>query len=131
MFSHVMIGVNDIKQAKKFYDAIMGVLGCSEGKIDKKGRCFYLDDKVFLGLTKPINGEAASCGNGMTIGFKVNSYELVDAWHHAGISHGGVSCEEPPGIRASSATRQVYLAFLRDPDGNKLCAKHDMSLSVS
>ena len=107
----------------RFYDAIMAVLGHAEGLVDEKECCLYLIDNGVLGLTKPINGEAATHGNGMTIGFKVSSSELVDAWHAAGLAHGGTAYKEPPGIRAS-ASRSLYLAYLRAPAGNKLCATH-------
>lgn len=123
MFSHIMVGSDDIEKSKVFYDAILSVLGYPPGVIDAKGRCLYINSNGVLGLTKPINGEATTHGNGMTIGFKVDSPELVDAWHAAGIENGGVTCEDPPGVRAS-AERKLYLAYLRDPFGNKLCAAH-------
>lgn len=123
MFSHIMVGSDDIEKSKAFYDAILSVLGYPQGVIDAKGRCLYINSNGVLGLTKPINGEEATHGNGMTIGFKVDSPELVDAWHAAGIENGGVTCEDPPGVRAS-AERKLYLAYLRDPFGNKLCAAH-------
>lgn len=123
MFSHVMIGSNDIEQSKAFYDAILAVLGYPAGVIDGKGRCLYLSQTGVLGITKPVNGEPATHGNGMTIGFKVSSPELVDAVHAAGIANGGVTCEDPPGLRISGE-RKMYLAYLRDPAGNKICATH-------
>lgn len=123
MFSHIMVGSNDIEKSRAFYDAILSVLGYPKGFIDSKGRCMYLSEQGVLGVTKPINGEAATHGNGMTIGFKVSSPELVDAWHAAGVANGGTTCEEPPGERVSPE-RKLYLAYLRDPAGNKLCAAH-------
>lgn len=123
MFSHIMLGSNDIQASKKFYDAIMGILGYAEGVIDDSGRCLYISDSGVFVLTKPINGEKATHGNGMTIGFSVPSPELVDAWHDAGVTNGGVTCENPPGLR-DSGRRKMYLAYLRDPTGNKLCATH-------
>lgn len=125
MFSHIMIGSDDIDKSKVFYDAILSVLGYNEGIIDRKGRCMYISEQGVLGITKPINGEEASHGNGMTIGFKVTSPELVDAWHAAGIANGGITCEDPPGVR-ESPERKLYLAYLRDPYGNKICAAHYM-----
>ena len=125
MFSHIMLGANDIEQSKSFYDAILKVLGHSSGVLDEVGRCFYLTEGGIFALTKPINGEAATHGNGMTIGFKADTPELVDAWHAAGVAAGGVSCEEPPGVR-TNGQRQLYLAYLRDPSGNKICATHYM-----
>lgn len=126
MFSHVTLGVSDMERSKKFYDAIMTALGYPAGVMDEKGRCFYLSDQGMLGLTYPINGEPASHGNGSTIGFSVDSPETADAWHQAGIESGGVTCEDPPGVREGSG-RQYYLAYLRDPDGNKLCVLHFLS----
>lgn len=123
MFSHVMIGSNDIAASKRFYDAIMQVLGYGEGVMDARGRCMYLSQSGVLGLTKPIDGEPASHGNGMTVGFTVSSPELVDQWHAIGLESGGVACEEPPGVRGSGQ-RRLYLAYLRDPSGNKICATH-------
>ena len=128
MFSHIMLGTNDIAQSKKFYDSIMEVLGYSEGVIDDKGRCFYRSTEGVFGLTVPINGEVATHGNGMTIGFKVGSTEVVDAWHNIGLKNGGETCEEPPGLRVSG-NRKLYLGYLRDPSGNKLCATHIVSLA--
>lgn len=125
MFSHIMVGANDLEASKAFYDATLKVLGCSEGVMDSKGRCFYLSDTGVLALTLPLNGEPATHGNGMTIGFKAESPEQVDAWHAAGLAHGGVTCEDPPGVR-TSPERKLYLAYLRDPAGNKLCAAHFM-----
>lgn len=126
MFSHIMMGSNDIESSKKFYDAIMTVLGYGEGMLDPKERCIYFGNGVMLGITKPVNGEPASNGNGTTVGFNVDSPELVDAWHAAGLENGGSSCEEPPGVR-NIADRKLYLAYLRDPSGNKLCAMHNMA----
>lgn len=123
MFSHVMIGSNDIAASKRFYDAIMQVLGYNEGVMDARGRCMYMSPTGVLGITKPINGEPASHGNGMTIGLVVTSPELVDEWHAVGLKNGGVACEEPPGVRGTGQ-RQLYLAYLRDPSGNKICATH-------
>lgn len=125
MFSHIMVGANDLEVSKAFYDAILKVLGYPEGVVDEKGRYFYLSEHGVLALTLPINGEPATHGNGMTIGFKADSPEQVEAWHAAGLAHGGVTCEDPPGVRSSSE-RTLYLAYLRDPAGNKLCAVHFM-----
>lgn len=123
MFSHIMIGANDIGKSKAFYDAVLGTLGVQPGFTDDKGRVFYRTDDGIFALTKPINGEPATAGNGSTIGFAASSPEQADAWHAAGVAHGGSSCEDPPGMRQGS-TGKLYLAYLRDPDGNKLCALH-------
>lgn len=126
MFSHVMLGANDIQESKAFYDAILGVVGCKPGVMDEKGRCFWFTKTGVFAITKPLNGEPACNGNGSTIGFAMESPEQADAWHAAGIGNGGVTCEDPPGVRQGS-TGQIYLAYLRDPAGNKICALHRMS----
>jgi catechol 2,3-dioxygenase-like lactoylglutathione lyase family enzyme len=121
MFSHVMLGANDISASKKFYDAILGAIGIPPGKIDEKGRVFYMTKTGVFAITKPINDEPACPANGGTIGFAVESQEMADLWHAAGIANGGTACEEPPGVREGS-TMKLYLAYLRDPAGNKICA---------
>lgn len=121
MFSHVMIGANDIAASKKFYDATLGALGVPPGRIDEKGRVFYMTKTGIFIVTKPINGEPASAANGGTIGFAAETPEHCHAWHEAGLANGGVACEDPPGVREGS-TVKLYLAYLRDPVGNKICA---------
>ena len=123
MFSHVMLGTNDIQASKKFYDATLGALGYKEGVIDEKGRCFYYTKSGVFGLSIPIDGAPACHGNGSTLGFLAKTPELADAWHAAGLANGGIACEEAPGIRGSG-DNQLYLAYLRDPAGNKICALH-------
>lgn len=123
MFSHVMIGSNDLERSKKFYDALFTAIGGREGRVDPKGRIMYLKDGGIFLITKPINGEPATHGNGCTLGFSVTGPEQAHAWHEAGIAAGGTPIEEDPGIR-SGAGVNLYLAYLRDPDGNKICAMH-------
>ncbi len=123
MFSHVMLGSDDIDRSKTFYDAIVGALGGKPGVVDPKGRLMYSHNGAALLLTKPIDGQPASCGNGSTVGFACDTPELADAWHKAGVEAGGKAIEDPPGIR-EGAGMKLYLAYLRDPDGNKLCALH-------
>ena len=121
MFSHIMVGANDISASTKFYDAIMGALGVPPGRADDKGRVFYRTKTGVFGITKPINGEPACAANGGTIGFAAESPEVADAWHAAGLANGGTTCEDPPGIREGGAVK-LYIAYLRDPAGNKICA---------
>ena len=123
MFSHVMVGANDVAAANTFYDAALGALGIPEGSYDDKGRVWYRTKHGVFSITKPINGEPAACANGATIGFLARSPEDVRAWHDAGVANGGTSCEDPPGERGNQFGR-LYLAYLRDLDGNKLCALH-------
>ena len=123
MFSHIMIGADDVEASKRFYDAALGALGHGAGVMDDRGRCFYRTSAGVFAITKPINGEPVTRGNGSTIGFAAKSPEEADAWHAAGIAHGGTTCEDPPGRRPESP---FYLAYLRDPSGNKICALHFM-----
>ncbi len=124
MFSHIMIGTNDLDRAKSFYDALLGTLGVPPARVDGH-RIFYMTPTGVFSVSTPIDGEPATCANGGTIGFACSSGEQADAWHAAGIANGGVTCEEPPGVRAGGMGK-MYLAYLRDPDGNKLCALHRM-----
>ncbi len=117
MFSHIMLGASDVETSKKFYDAILGALGHKPGNMDDKGRCIYMSNNGLFLLTPPIDGNPATHGNGSTIGFIAGSTAEVDAWHAAGIENGGTTCEDPPGLRDSG----LYLAYLRDPSGNKIC----------
>ena len=119
MFSHIMIGTNDLDKAKAFYDAVLGTLGVPAGAVDRN-RVFWRTPTGVFSVSLPIDGQPASWGNGATIGFACQSADLADAWHAAGLAHGGTSCEDPPGVR-EGATVKLYLAYLRDPDGNKIC----------
>lgn len=127
MFSHVMVGTNDIARAKRFYDAVLGVLGAGEPmrNVAATGhtRLFYRQAGGTFCVSEPINGEAATVGNGGTIGFQCSSPEQVQAFHATALAHGGVSVEDPPGLRAGQFG-PLYLAYVRDPDGHKLCALH-------
>ncbi|MEQ8860502.1 MAG: VOC family protein [Pseudomonadales bacterium] len=123
MFSHVMLGASDMDASKRFYDAVLGALGHAPGTMDPKGRCFYFADGGIFAITPPIDGKPASHGNGSTIGFAAASAEAADAWHAAGLANGGTTCEDPPGVR-DGTTGRLYLAYLRDPSGNKICALH-------
>ena len=120
MFSHIMIGSNDVARSKKFYDAVFAAIGGSPAAEDARGRLAYSHNGGRLMVTKPIDGKPASAANGGTIGFAMTSPEQVQAWHKAGVENGGTSIEDPPGIRQGAAG-QLYLAYLRDPDGHKLC----------
>jgi catechol 2,3-dioxygenase-like lactoylglutathione lyase family enzyme len=125
MFSHMMVGSNDIDRSKIFYDALFGAVGGKPGLADPHGRLVYLHKNNTFMVTKPIDGAAATIGNGCTIGFAMDNPEQTDAWHKAGTENGGTSIENPPGFRQGSFGA-IYLAYLRDPDGNKLCALYRM-----
>lgn len=126
MFSHIMVGANDVQESRAFYDAILGAMGHGPGVMDENGRCFYFTDTGIFAITKPINDEPACNGNGSTIGFAAADPAAADAWHAAGLANGGTDCEEPPGVREGGLGK-LYLAYLRDPSGNKLCALHRMA----
>ena len=127
MFNHVMVGTNDIERSKRFYDAVLGILGAGEPLRDvaKTGhtRLFYRHSGSVFCISEPINGELATFANGGTIGFKCNSPEQVKEFHDTAVSNGGSSTEEPPGLREGKLGA-MHLAYVRDPDGHKLCALH-------
>ena len=127
MFNHIMVGSNDIERSKRFYDAVLGTLGAGEPvrNTAKTGhvRLFYRHEGGTFCVSEPINGERATFANGGTIGFKCHSPEQVQVFHDTAVAHGGVSIEEAPGLRDGSLG-PLHLAYVRDPDGNKLCAIH-------
>ncbi len=127
MFSHVMVGTNDIERSRRFYDAVLGVLGAG-GPLENTAatghaRLFYRHDGGTFCVSEPIDGEAATIANGATIGFKCQSPEQVRQFHDVAVEYGGTSIEEPPGLR-KGAMGALFLAYVRDPDGHKLCAIH-------
>ena len=124
MFSHVMIGTNNLDKSKAFYDAVLGTLGVPAGVVDRH-RIFWRTPAGVFSVSLPIDGEPATLGNGSTIGFACPSAEQADAWHAAGLANGGTTCEDPPGVR-EGANGKLYLAYLRDPDGNKICGLYRM-----
>ena len=125
MFSHVMVGAKNIEESRAFYDKIFKVLGADPGKmypnLSGQKRYFYNFKGTTFCITEPIDGKPATVSNGATIGFNIDNTEQGDAWHKAGIENGGISIEEAPGIR-NYGKFSMYLAYLRDPTGNKLCA---------
>ena len=127
MFNHIMVGSNDIERSKRFYDAVLGLLGAGEPlrNVAASGhvRLFYRHDGNTLCVTEPINDEPATAANGATIGFKCNSPEQVQAFHDVAVANGGTSIEDAPGLRNGSLGA-LYLSYVRDPDGHKLCALH-------
>ena len=123
MYSHMMVGSNDIDRSKEFYDGLFASIGGKPAIKDDKGRLIYMHNGSMFLVTPPIDGAGATPGNGMTIGFSVSGPEQANAWHEAGVAHGGTAIEDPPGVRSGNGM-SLYLAYLRDPDGNKLCALH-------
>lgn len=123
MFTHIMVGANDLAESKAFYDAALGTLGIGPGFEDGNGRIFWSSPVANFAITKPISGKPACGADGGTIGFAAADTAAVDAWYAAGAANGGTPCEDPPGWR-EMGTMRLYLAYLRDPAGNKLCALH-------
>ena len=121
MFSHVMIGVKDLEASKTFYDAALGALGIRPGRVDPKGRAMYIHNGSIFMLTQPIDGNEACGANGGTIGFAAETPEAADAFHKAGLENGGTAIEDAPGWRENNDLK-LYLSYLRDPAGNKICA---------
>jgi catechol 2,3-dioxygenase-like lactoylglutathione lyase family enzyme len=122
MFSHVMLGAQDLEASRTFYDGLLATLGIGPG-FANKNRYFYRSPTGTFAISTPINGEPACHGNGSTLGFLAQSPEQVDAFHAAGLAHGGTTCEDPPGVREGPGGK-LYIAYLRDPSGNKICALH-------
>jgi catechol 2,3-dioxygenase-like lactoylglutathione lyase family enzyme len=121
MFSHVMVGSNDIARSKAFYDALFAAIGAKPAFHDDKNRLIYRHGGATFMVSPPLDGQPACHANGGTIGFTMDSPEQTAAWHDAGVAAGGTSIEDPPGLR-ELAFGKMHLAYLRDPDGNKLCA---------
>ena len=125
MFSQVMVGSNDIERSKRFYDAVLGVLGAGEAMENRNAagqmRLFYRHGGSSFCVTEPIDGEPATFANGGTLGFKCDSPEQVQQFHDVAVAHGGLSIEDPPGLR-HGAIGPMHLAYVHDPDGHKLCA---------
>lgn len=127
MFNHIMVGSNDIERAQRFYDAVLGVLGAGAPvrNIAPTGhvRLFYRHDGSSFCVSEPIDGQEATVANGGTIAFKCSSPEQVHQFHDTAVAQGGTSIENPPGLRQGDLGA-LYLAYVRDPDGHKLCAIH-------
>jgi catechol 2,3-dioxygenase-like lactoylglutathione lyase family enzyme len=125
VFSHILVGSNNLAASKHFYDAIFSSIGWGTGVHDPWGRLIYLHGGAKFLVTTPINGKPAVSANGSTVGFGLMDAAQVDAWHKAGVSHGGTAIEDPPGVRTTEIGN-FYLAYLLDPDGNKLCAQYEI-----
>lgn len=126
MFTHIFLGTNDVEKSRVFYDAALGALGIPPGAVVDNKRCFYRTSTGVFSIGLPIDGNPASTANGSTIGFAADSSAAVDAWHAAGLASGGSACEDPPGPRQIGELK-LYVAYLRDPTGNKLCASYRMA----
>ena len=123
MFSHIMVGANDVEASRRFYDAVLGALGVGPSWGDPKGRYWWRTDRGMFAIAAPMDGQPATPANGGTIGFHAKDAEAVTAAHDAGVAAGGTSIEDPPG-RREGGFGPLQLAYLRDPAGNKICLLH-------
>lgn len=128
MFNHIVIGSNDVERARLFYDAVLATLNVGNAVVDVllagPRRLFYRHGGMSFIVTEPLNGEPATAGNGGTIAFRCDSPEQVRHFHDVALAHGGVSVEDAPGLRQNPIVGSIFAAYVRDPDGNKLCATH-------
>lgn len=121
MISYITIGASDIDRAGIFYDAALAALGSTRQWRQGDWIGYGPDaEHATVMICPPQNGEPAKAGNGIMIGLKADNPQQVDAFHAAAMAHGG-TCEGPPGPRPTYG-EGYYLAYVRDPDGNKLAA---------
>ena len=118
MFSYTFLGTNDIAKSRAFYTAAMGALGYPA--VPMPHGTLFPSEAGALIVGQPANGEPHTVSNGHTLGFKAKTSAEVDAFHAAGLANGG-TCEGAPGVRENAPGKQ-YGAYLRDTDGNKICA---------
>jgi catechol 2,3-dioxygenase-like lactoylglutathione lyase family enzyme len=127
MLNHVMLGSNDIEKTKRFYNAVLGVLGAGAPMehVNDTGqtRLFYSHEGSTFSISEPINGKPVSVANGSTIGFLCNSPEQLKEFHDVAVANGGTSSEEPPGPREGTMG-VMHLCYFLDPDGHKICGIH-------
>jgi catechol 2,3-dioxygenase-like lactoylglutathione lyase family enzyme len=120
MFSHMFLGTNNLDQSRNFYEAALAPLGINNVMPADQPRAVFPGQGSTLILGAPANGEPATVSNGFTVGFAAADSAAVDAFHAAGLANGG-SDEGAPGHRPN-APGKAYGAYLRDPDGHKICA---------
>jgi catechol 2,3-dioxygenase-like lactoylglutathione lyase family enzyme len=119
IFTHVVLGANDLAKSRAFYDAALAPLGVQNlGPMGERAFLYGAQSPEFL-ITQPLNGQPANGANGGTIGFAAPTRAAVRAFHTAALAHGGTD-EGAPGPRSFTPT--AYAAYVRDPVGNKICA---------
>lgn len=127
MLNHLMIGSSNIEETKRFYTAVLGVLGAGDPiehtNDTGQKRLFYIHDGSTFSISEPINGEPVTTANGSTIGFRCDSPEQVKELHDVAVAHGATTVEDPPGPRNSSMG-VMHLSYFLDPDGHKICGIH-------
>jgi catechol 2,3-dioxygenase-like lactoylglutathione lyase family enzyme len=117
MIHHVSLGTNDVARSRKFYDAVLGVIGLSLLKASEESADYGVSTVLFS-LETPVNGKPASAGNGVHIAFDAGGRRKVDEFHRVALLHGG-SDAGAPGLRPEYDPN-YYGAFVLDPDGNKI-----------
>lgn len=123
MILYTTVGTNDLPRAIRFYDAIFTALGQARLPAWAEGWAGWgkdYDSGYGFWVCRPFDGRPASAGNGPMFAFKADGAARVRAFHAAGLANGGTD-EGAPGIRAAYGP-DFYVAYLRDPDGNKLSA---------
>ena len=122
MIGYVMVGTNNLDDAIKFYDKVLEVIGLDRNETIEDDYAAYgakgTKDIEFY-VTKPFNKKDATFGNGTQITFLTSSRSNVDKFHEVGLKAGGTS-EGSGGERPEGSG--VYYSYLRDLDGNKICA---------
>jgi catechol 2,3-dioxygenase-like lactoylglutathione lyase family enzyme len=117
MIHHLSVGTNDIASARRFYDAVMPVLGMrllngSAGSADYGAASFLFS------VETPVDGKPATPGNGVHVAFAAGRRAMVDQFYETALAHGGRDAG-PPGLRPQYDAH-YYAAFVLDPDGNKI-----------
>lgn len=120
MFDYVTVGTNNLPRAITFYDAVLSPLGAGRLATDDREAGYGpAGGPGLFWVNRPFDGRPATVGNGAMPCFAAPSRAAVDAFHAAGLAHGGTD-EGAPGLRPYGPG--FYAAYLRDPDGNKLSA---------
>lgn len=121
ILSHISIGTNDFERAVAFYDQVLPTLGCRR-IMEHPGAVAYGKQYPEFWVQTPIDGQAASVGNGTHVGFIAPTKEAVHAFHEAALAAGGID-DGAPGGRPDYG-EPYYGCFVRDLDGHKIEASY-------
>lgn len=123
MISHIFIGVDEFDRALAFYVPVLTHLGWIQKFVDEArpwaGWKTPDSERPLFVIGRPYNGQAASPGNGQMVALLASSRAAVDEFYRIALEHGG-TCDGPPGLRPEYHAA-YYGAYVRDPEGNKLC----------
>ncbi len=117
MIHHVSLGTNDVARSRRFYDAVLAVLGLRLLKATDESADYGVSAVIFS-LETPVDGQPASAGNGVHVAFDAGGRTKVDEFHRVALEHGGTDAG-PPGLRPEYDPH-YYGAFVLDPEGNKI-----------